>query len=74
MKQYRVDMPATAVVTFYVEAENEDEAVEKCFDQDWTIGDTGNPDVEVTEMDICKTIVQGNVFRGIQNGYDVEEI
>jgi hypothetical protein len=64
MKQYLVRLPITGVVEVYVEAESEDDAIDNALETDITIDD-------IVEWDICRQIVQGNVFHGRMNAAEV---
>jgi hypothetical protein len=54
MKKYRVDLPIAGYISLEVDAENEDDAIEKALDSEWTHDD-------IQELDAYKRLVQGNV-------------
>ncbi|AGH31861.1 hypothetical protein VPIG_00003 [Vibrio phage PWH3a-P1] len=68
MKNYEVLVPITGYIIVEVEADNEKEAIEKAFESDELNIDN------INEWDTHEAIVQGNVFYGIQNEIEVEEI
>ena len=63
-KEYFVRMPFAGVISALVEAESEEDAIEKALKSDVKIdleeGDTNNG-VEVEEWDLYKRTVEGNV-------------
>lgn len=65
-KRYYVQIPLTAVVGVEVEATNEKEALEVAFEST-TLHD-------VVEWDLHEKICEGNVFHGLINRYEIEEI
>lgn len=67
MKTYLVRLPITGSVDVEIEADNEDAAIEAALNSEISIDD-------ITEWDVCKQIVTGNVFWGIINEAEAEEI
>lgn len=66
MKTFLVNIPITGVLQKVVYAGTEDEAVDMAFEEA-TIDD-------LEEWDSVSQIVTGNVFSGILNKYNVQEI
>lgn len=67
MKTYNVRLPITGCVDIEVEAENEDEAIEKALETQVTNDD-------ITEWETCEQIVKGNVFYGHTNEAEATEV
>ncbi len=68
MKTYSVTLPVSGVIHTEVEAESEDDAIEKALaDPDITIDD-------IAEWEPCRNIVEGNVFYGHTNEASAEEV
>jgi hypothetical protein len=65
MKEFSVRIPVTAYVEILVEAEDEDEAIDKAFDTA-TLND-------VVEWDLHKKICEGNVCHALLNEIDIIE-
>ena len=63
-KKYYVTFPVTGIAGVEVEANSEEEAIELAW----------QGDVVLEEWDIHSEIVQGNIFRGMQNEIDVQEV
>lgn len=70
MSTYRVSMPLVGVVTLEVEAENEEIAIERFYEEFKDLDDENC----YSEWDFCEKIVSGNVFHGMQNEVDVIKI
>ncbi|ALM62171.1 hypothetical protein AXI64_gp179 [Vibrio phage qdvp001] len=68
MKSYEVLVPITGYIVVEVEAENEKEAIDKAFESDDLTIDN------INEWDTHENIVQGNVFYGVKNEVEVEEV
>lgn len=66
MKTFVVYIPITAIATVELEAENAEQAFKLARDK------ASLEDVETWETH--KKIVEGNVFHGVINEYEVEEI
>lgn len=64
MATYTVYVPFTGYCTVEVEADNEEEAIQKALDE----ADINDP----TEWEATRKIVQGNVFSGVKNEIEVE--
>ena len=67
MTLYTVRIPITGYVSALIDADDEDEALEKAMDCDYDYTD-------IEEWDITETIVQGRVFYGFLNNAEVEEV
>jgi len=67
MKEYDVTLPIAGYVSLHVTAENEETALENALNSNIT---TKN----IVEWDAYKRIVDGNVFHGPQNEYEIDEI
>lgn len=65
MKQFTIRMPITGVAVRVIQAETEEQAINK-FHEEVTSSD-------IDEWECTNTIVKGNVFYGIQNEIDVQE-
>lgn len=65
MKTYGVTLPVTGILYVEVEAENENDAIDKAMEADVTIDD-------IQEWESHRQIVQGNVFHGHTNNADAE--
>lgn len=64
-------MPATMSLYFTVEAESEDEAMEKVFEVDFQVTVTGEADLG--EFEMVKHVTRGNVTSAVLNSYDIAE-
>ncbi len=75
MKEYFVYVPATAVFNIRVEAESEEEAIEKALDYPFGIKVKDDPTdaVILDDFQLHRSIVEGNWFRGSQNEISVEQ-
>jgi len=67
MKEYDVTLPICGYVSLRVAAENEETALEKALDSNITTKD-------IVEWDAYKRIVDGDIFHGPQNEYEIDEI
>lgn len=67
LKTYAVRLPITGVIDINIEAESEDDAIEKALDSDITSDD-------ISEWETCRQIVQGNVFHGHTNEAEAQEV
>lgn len=67
MTKWIVTVPITGYVTVTVEAEDEEEAIEKAMECDVSTDD-------IEQWDMTDHIVQGNVFYGIQNEAEAEKV
>ena len=67
MTLYTVKIPITGYVSALIDADDEDEALEKAMNCDYDYTD-------IEEWDITETIVQGRVFYGFLNNADVKEV
>lgn len=65
-KRYYVQIPLTAVVGVEVEATNEKEALEVAIESA-TLND-------IEEWDMHEIVCEGNVYHGLINRYEIEEI
>lgn len=66
-KKFSVTIPITGVIYAEVEAEDEEAAIERAFEGEYSAH-------EIESWQMHRQIVQGNVFHGEQNSVDVEEI
>jgi len=67
MPTYTVTLPITGVLYAYdIEAESEEEAIEKAMGAPYTIQD-------IEEWDVHEQIVEGNVFHGHTNRASAQE-
>lgn len=66
MKKYYFEIPVTAVIGIEVEAKDKEEALEVAFESASL--------TDVTEWDVHKKICEGNVFHGLINEYELEEM
>lgn len=67
MKTYGVSMPVTGIMYKEVEAESEEEALSNFYESDLTIED-------LVDFDLNEHITKGNVFYGMLNSVDIEEL
>lgn len=65
--KYAVSLPITGFVYFEIEADNEEQAIAKCMESDITTND-------IAEWGVHEHVIEGNVFHGMLNSIDVEEI
>ena len=76
MATYGITMPFTGIIYREIEAESEEEALAK-FNEETTFPTPKRDmvtDGEIVDWNICENIVEGNVFYGVQNSYEIEEI
>lgn len=69
MPTYRVSIPITGHVSVEVEAEDESEAETKAWGVDY-----GDPAIGEVYWEARRRIVSGNVFHGMLNEIEIEEI
>ena len=67
MKKYAVTIPIAGYVYKEIEAESEDEALEKAFDE-------GYEDCEIVELDMFDLLIEGNVCYTYHTRAYAEEI
>jgi hypothetical protein len=67
MKSYGVKVPITGHVFIEVEAPSEEAAINQAMSSDITID-------KIEEWDTCEHICQGNVFYGMLNDAEAEEL
>jgi len=67
MKEYEVRLPVAGFVIVSVEANDETEALDKAMSSDISTDD-------MEEWNVYEHIVQGNVFYGPLNSYEIDEI
>ncbi len=67
MKKFGVRIPVTGYVSLEVTAEDEDEAMEKAWETEVTIGD-------ITEWETVEQVCKGNVCYAIENKMYAEEL
>lgn len=74
MKTYNVTIPVSMTLTFTVEAESEEQAVDKAFEAGVCLKASGEEcSPEIAEWEMHEHITQGNVFYGVQNSIEIEE-
>lgn len=62
-REYNVDIPVAGIINVAVEADNEEEAIEKAMSVPYTVDFSSDEwDIELLEMDSYKYICQGNTF------------
>ena len=66
MKIYYLTIPITGIIDIEIEAENEEEATQKAFDEISLD--------QVAGWQAHENITQGNVFYGMQNSLYIEEM
>lgn len=71
-KEYQVLIPIAGCISVTVEAESEEEAKEKAFEEDWRV-DLSGPNVELHELEPLEQIVEGNICWAPQRSVEVEE-
>lgn len=67
MKKYGLSIPIAGYVYIEIEAENEQQAIDKAFENGWE-------DEDVQELNMYEKLVQGNVCYVNHTRIDVEEI
>ena len=67
-KQFGVTLPLTGYIYLEVEAEDEQDAIEKAMSSDQVKIDN------IEEWEACRQIVEGNVFHGLRNTAEAEDI
>lgn len=67
MKTFRITVPVTGTITKEIEAENEEKALIAFEELDLSPED-------ISEWDWTEQIVRGNVFYGILNEMEIDEI
>jgi len=61
IKQYEVIIPLAGAISVFVDASDENEAMEKAKSIDWNVDFTSEGNVEIYELDTLDHICQGNV-------------
>ena len=64
MKTYIVRVPIAGVVSYEVEADNEEAAIDKALSADFSVyikGDDDSPSPELEEFDVYRKTLNGNV-------------
>jgi len=72
MPKYSVLIPCTASIFVEVDAENEENAKLAALDADFRVEVTGDADLH--EFEVHEQIVRGNVFSGVANEIEVEQL
>ena len=67
MPRYAISMPVTGFIYKEIVADSEEEATEKFRELDLKTED-------IEDWDICEKIVEGNVFHGMQNEVNIEQV
>lgn len=73
---YEIRMPFTGLAYREIEAESEEQALE-IFNNDSTFPvfkTTAESDVEIMKIEMTDQIVRGNVFYGVQNQLEIEDL
>lgn len=75
MKNFTVIMPFTGIAVRTIEAETEQEAIEKFLDDSTfpVINPKKDNDVDIEQIEFASKIVEGNLFHGVQNEVEVQE-
>lgn len=75
MKNFTVIMPFTGIAVRTIEAETEQEAIEKFLDDSTfpVINPKKDNDVDIEHIEFASKIVEGNLFHGVQNEVEVQE-
>ena len=76
MKYYNLLVPLTGVASFNIEANTEEEAIEKAFDADFRITVEGSEELEaqVDDFSLHMIVVDAHGFYGCCNEIDVMEL
>lgn len=67
MKKYGLEIPIAGYVYLEIEADSEEEAIEKAFEQGWEQDD-------IQEIDMYEQIVEGNICHVWHNRVEVAEL
>ncbi len=76
MKTFTVWVPCTLSICFEVEAEDCKDAISKALQTEFTVRviDKDQVDVDVEQFEIHEYVTKGNVFYGVQDKIEVEEV
>ena len=76
MPKYNVTLPIAGTVHMEIEADSEEEAIEKAIDTEWGIGDISSPEapIELVELDLYDKLVEGNCVNVTTHEAEAEEI
>ncbi len=76
MKTFTVLVPCTLSICFEVEAEGKIDAISKALQTEFTVRviDENQVDVNVEQFEIHEYVIKGNVFYGVQDKIEVEEV
>lgn len=66
MIKFRVDLPFTGYVTSYIEAIDENDAIEKAFQRDYDLNS------DTVELEFHVRVVEGNVSHAVLNSAHAE--
>ena len=72
MPRYSVLIPCTASIVVEVDAESEEAAKLAALDADFRVEVSGDADLH--EFDVHEQIVRGNVFSGVANEIQVDQL
>lgn len=74
--QFAVSMPITMHVSILVEADDEEKAKAAAFEADFGFDVVGpsKDKVEIIEWEMHSHVTRGNVYSGVINDIDVEEV
>ena len=67
MKRYAVSLPFTGYMHFEVEAESEEEALDRAYEVEFN-------QENIAELEYHTEVCTGNVFHGVMNEVNIEEI
>ena len=76
MNTYTVYAPCTMSICFQVQAENPEDAIAKALETELTarVLDAHNNNVRIEDFEMHRHVTQGNVFYGVLNELEVEEV
>jgi hypothetical protein len=76
MKTYAVLVPCTVSICFEIEAENVEDAIDKALETDLTarVVDQHGNDIDVEDFEMHRHVTQGNVFYGVLDRIEVNEV
>ena len=61
MKDYYVQLPLAGILAFSIQAESEEDAIEKALSTDWNVSVIADGSIELEELDTYEKTVKGNV-------------
>ena len=72
MATYELTMPATMSLYFTIDADSEEEALAKVWDEDFSIICKGA--ASIGDFEMTEEVSSGNVCYAVLNSYEIEEI